>query len=1176
MYISELNLHGFKSFAKKEKIKFGEGVTVIVGPNGCGKTNIVDAIRWVLGEQKYSVLRSGKMGDVIFNGADGLKPLSVCEAYLTVHNNRGKLPIEYTDIEIGRRVYRDGESEFFINKTPCRLKDIHDLFVDTGMGSDAYSVIELKMIEQILSETADDRKRMFEEAAGINKYKQQRHSALRKFDAVQRDLDRVNDIVQEVEQKAKSLSLQLKRFNRHEKLSKELFDVEIELAYVRVHDYESELIPLKKSVSDTQSLKNEKVNDTTMLESELANVKKIYKDQQEDLRKKQFHLQELEKAKSDSQNNILIWNEQHRSAEININRLSAEKGVNKEKKKSLNDKILTYQKDVDALEPDIKNQKQIFDKKNKEFSKIEKTYSLAQKQIKTLEKSRWDSQERIVGERSNLDRAISSIDEKTTVIKHINDKKTVLEKNQQDFLLDQKKIDSQADKSNLKAEDIKQEIVENQKKLDKSEGDFGRLKMEIHTQKTDLQSLKSQLIFFNELIEQKQGYPDGAKTILSDQSNYKGLIGAVGELFQVKSKYEIAFQSALGNWAKCIVVKDKQSALTIHSLAKSNQLGNFSIIPLKELKKLKYKKLKLPKVDGLIGPAIDYCGISTSNISVAELLIGNLLLVEDINKIDFNDTLDKWDFVDLKGSFYGANHLIKYQDKSKETSVIGRKEKALKTERKISILSKNIEKNKKAFLVLEKAISDLTDKKNSLTEAYEEKNSELNELKSIQIKNHYRQSQNLKSIKELDDEIKQNNSDLSLLRKKTKELEPSINKTNELIKKLQNDIDSLSKDFMKIQSKRDSFQHKAQEARIDLLNMENRLKSIVFQSNSAAQLVLELENRDKDINKEIVGLGDLRKSLDIKIVKEENDLNTITGKIIKEKSVFDLKERSVSDTFNSMENLQSNINKEKELRENLFEQQKNNELRIVELDQRIRNIKERMMEKYNSKVPEDLIVDKDIDELEKDIAKIQTSIENIGPLNMAAQEEYEEEQARLENLFEQRIDILKSEENLRETISKIDVVAREKFESTFEEINHNFSKLFAMFFDGGSASLSLSGEEDPLEATIIIHAQPPGKKNQNLRMLSAGEKSLTAIALLFAIYQYKPSPYCVLDEVDAPLDDVNIQKFKKVLNEFAQDTQFIIVTHNKLTMEVADYLYGVTMENKGVSKLVSVEFKGEA
>ena len=1176
MYISELNLHGFKSFAKKEKIKFGEGVTVIVGPNGCGKTNIVDAIRWVLGEQKYSVLRSGKMGDVIFNGAEGLKPLSVCEAYLTVHNNRGKLPIEYTDIEIGRRVYRDGESEYFINKTPCRLKDIHDLFVDTGMGSDAYSVIELKMIEQILSETADDRKRMFEEAAGINKYKQQRQSALRKFDAVQRDLDRVNDIVQEVEQKAKSLSLQLKRFNRHEKLSKELFDVEIELAFVKVHDYESELIPLKKSVSDTQSLKKEKVSDTTMLESELTSVKKIYQEQQEDLRKKQFQLQDLEKSKSDSQNNVLIWNEQQKSAEININRLTAEKSVNKEKKKSLNDKILTYEKDAGGLEPDIKSQKQIFDKKNKEFNKIEETYSSAQEQIKGLEKSRWDSQEKIVGERSNLDRAISSIDERTTVIKHLNSKKTILENDQKDFSLDQKKIDSQAEKCSIKVEEIKQEIVENQKKLETGEGDYAHLKMEIHTQQTELQSLKSQLIFFNELIEQKQGYPDGAKTILSNQSKYKGLVGAVGELFQVKSKYEIAFQSALGNWAKCIVAKDKQSAMNIHSLAKSNELGNFSIIPINELKKLKYTKPKPPKLSGLIGPAIDYCGISASNISLAELLIGNLLIVEDINKIDFNDSLNDWDFVDLNGSFHGVNHLIKYQDKSKETSIIGRKKKVLKTEKNISTLSKNIEKNEKAFFNLEKEISSLNDKKNNLTETYEEKNSELNDLKSIQIKNHYRQSQNLKSIKELDDEIKQNNSDLDLLRKKTKELEPSINKTDKLIIKLQNEIDSLSKDFLKIQSKRDSFQHKAQEARIDLLNMENRLKSILFQMNAATQSVSELEERDKDINSEIVSLGDLRKSLDIKIVKEENDLNTIIGQITKEKSVFDLKEQSVSDTFNSMENLQSKINEEKQLKENLLEQQKNNELRIVELDQKIGNIKERMMEKYNSKVPKDLIVDKDIDELEDDIAKIQTSIENIGPLNMAAQEEFEEEQSRLENLLEQRIDILKSEENLKETIAKIDVVAREKFESTFEEINHNFSKLFAMFFDGGTASLSLSAEEDPLEARIIIHAQPPGKKNQNLRMLSAGEKSLTAIALLFAIYQYKPSPYCVLDEVDAPLDDVNIQKFKRVLNEFAQDTQFIVVTHNKLTMEVADYLYGVTMENKGVSKLVSVKFKGEA
>jgi chromosome segregation protein len=291
---------------------------------------------------------------------------------------------------------------------------------------------------------------------------------------------------------------------------------------------------------------------------------------------------------------------------------------------------------------------------------------------------------------------------------------------------------------------------------------------------------------------------------------------------------------------------------------------------------------------------------------------------------------------------------------------------------------------------------------------------------------------------------------------------------------------------------------------------------------------------------------------------------------------LDLKQQTVTDTFESMEAVQEKINSEQLLKETLFEQQKTNELRIVELDQKINNIKERMMDKYNSKIPKDMKVDNDIDDLELEIEKIQKGLDNIGPLNMAAQQDYEEEQKRLENLIEQRIDILKSEDNLKETITKIDIVAREKFESTFDQINTNFSKLFGMFFEGGSASLSLDGSDDSLEAQIAIHAQPPGKKNQNLRMLSAGEKSLTAIALLFAIYQYKPSPYCVLDEVDAPLDDVNIQKFKRVLNEFAQDTQFIVVTHNKLTMEVADYLYGVTMEKKGVSKLVSVKFKGEA
>ena len=306
MYISEITMQGFKSFAKKEKIKFGKGITVIVGPNGCGKTNIVDAIRWVLGEQKYSVLRSSKMGDVIFNGAEGHKPLSVSEVFLTVQNNRGLLPVEYTDIEIGRRVYRDGESEYFINKTPCRLKDVHDLFVDTGMGSDAYSVIELKMIEQILSDASDDRKRMFEEAAGINKYKQQRKSSLKKFDSVQKDLERVDDIIQEIENNVHSLELHLKRFKRHEKLSNELKEKDISLAYVKLHSLKSNIIPLDKSVNEAKDLSEKKSNQSSIFLKDLNSKKREYKIKLKEVNVIEDSINEKLEVRESLQNNVII------------------------------------------------------------------------------------------------------------------------------------------------------------------------------------------------------------------------------------------------------------------------------------------------------------------------------------------------------------------------------------------------------------------------------------------------------------------------------------------------------------------------------------------------------------------------------------------------------------------------------------------------------------------------------------------------------------------------------------------------------------------------------------------------------------------------------------------------------------------------------------------------------
>ena len=349
MYISELTMHGFKSFAKKDVVHFGEGITAIVGPNGCGKTNIVDAIRWVLGEQKHSILRSGKKEDIIFNGAKNIKPLSVCEVSLTVHNNKGKLPIEYNDIEIGRRLFRSGESEYFMNRTPCRLKDIHDLFVDTGMGSDAYSVIELKMIEQILSETGDDRRRMFEEASGINKYKIQKKSTLRKFESTRSDLNRVNDLILEIEAKVKSLSLQLKRFERHSKLLDDLKTKEISLAFLQTHNYRSDLHPLKKRIEELNHLRDSNQSEESDIEKKLVSLQKDYKSQQDELDNYRNQLTDYNEKRESLQSDVIIWKEQSRSTHISLDRLNIEQEKNTRKSKELDSHLSDYQKSICLL-----------------------------------------------------------------------------------------------------------------------------------------------------------------------------------------------------------------------------------------------------------------------------------------------------------------------------------------------------------------------------------------------------------------------------------------------------------------------------------------------------------------------------------------------------------------------------------------------------------------------------------------------------------------------------------------------------------------------------------------------------------------------------------------------------------------------------------------------------------
>ena len=1165
-------MHGFKSFAKKEVLKLSEGVTTVVGPNGCGKTNIVDAIRWVLGEQKSTVLRGGKMEDVIFNGAENMKPLSVCDVTLTVHNNKGKLPIEYNDIEIGRRVYRNGESEYSLNKTPCRLKDINDLFVDTGMGSDAYSVIELKMIEQILSENGDDRRRMFEEASGINKYRKQRKSTLRKFDATRFDLERINDVISEVEQKVHGLELQLKRFKRHEKLTEQLRETDIALAFLRVDKYRGIMLPLQDEIKEYNHLRSSKTDQSSKYEEELEKNREVYKKQEEELNILQGNLLELTESQQDIRQNILIWTEKGRSSLLSIERGQSNYKTNEDRIEILIKDGSTFLKESESLQSALDQSLTLYKSEKESLEKIEVEYHKELKHLDQIQNERWNHQKKMVSNRSIYDRTLSLIDDKTEdnnilieklslekdksedirgIITSLEKKQSALEKN----LSGQKKI------TNKLQLELEQKIIKQQDIIK----DYNSLIV-----KTE--SLNDQAKFYSELIESNEGFPEGTQYVLENPKVFSNVLGTVADVFSVEDKYRDALENGLGELSHCLISKDKKTGLQTLEKATEANAGDLTIIPFKEAIELKVKLDPVPKTSNIIARASEIVNTSKRLRPLADYILGDLIIVEDIQQAAKDKKLEGWRLVDLKGSYTGKDLIIKSRQISEHGNLLGRKSK-------LEMLSKQINKSKIKEEEILKAQSSIEVEIESLNEKLaENKNSvrsvedQLNDLESNLMRNHLNQTQCLDNIKIIKKDITDTERIINDSKIAIKKIEPDIEKAEKILSSFQEKINEANQSVVSAGKKRDAQQQILQDARVEMVNVESKRDNLIYKSNSANEQVEAIKQNQVIILDEEKNLKALKKDLDQKIKNGEKELSKINAELQKQRSIIDLKKSVFRETYNMIDQIQTKIKIEQKDRESILENLKSSEFKLNDLKQKIEIVFQQIKERYNTSVPDKLIVDDSEDELAYQVEKIQRSLENIGPVNMAVQDEYNEDNERLNHLRKQRDDLVESEENLRETIQKIDRIARKKFQETFKHISKNYEKLFNLFFEGGYGNLRLLGDPDPLEADIVIDAQPPGKRNTSLRLLSSGEKALTAISLLFAIYQVKPSPYCILDEVDAPLDDVNIHKFTKVLKQFADETQFIIVTHNKLTMEIANHMYGVTQEKKGVSKLVSVSF----
>lgn len=1189
MYLSKLEIFGFKSFAQKTVIHFNKGITAIVGPNGCGKTNIVDALRWCIGEQKSSVLRSDKMENVIFNGTSKRKPLGMSEVSLTIENDRGVLPVDYSEVIITRRIFRSGESEYLLNKNIARLKDITSLFMDTGMGANAYSVIELKMVESILSNKADERRAMFEEAAGVNKYKIRRKLTLKKLEEVKADLARANDLISEIEKKVNSLERQAKKAEKYKELADRLTEIDLRSAACDLYIMINEQAVWQQQHFDATIQKNE-------VEINLSRLDEVYAGIREKTYVTENELKEIRRkitAQTDliykSERTISVAQEARRSLEINIKRFESEleefKNQIEEAEGSLED--LGFDLDEKTVEEEkltnkIAGMASVLDEKRERLS-------TAREEIKVFSGSvlsRVQGSARRKNELANLEKSLERTSRETgKTTARIAALQEAIARNS--ALLLEVNSDIEETSANLRnAEQVFNDTTLKKENLEKELDGLRDSEFEI---RSSLNDLRTRIDFLSDLISNLEGFSLASKRLMDDVTWHKGEKKVVSGLGEPVDEFKFAVEAALKENFNSFVVEEVNDVITGIDLLLATNSGKASFIVkldtgersrsfLNKVAGFAGKRIakKLSAEPGFIKFAHQLVKVPGGYEEFFTSLLGNVAVVSDLKTaIKLAGRYAGYRFITVDGDSVGDNGAVEAGSRLKDEDTLFGKKAQLE--------------------LLKTGIKPLEDQLAAMKKTVYQKEYELH----------------LIDLKDMGDVIKIYQNDLLQLEKQRAQIEfeikkateenDSLAKEEEILKnqseQLEGDISTLTSEIeedekhrAETSARQSELEGKAAEAEIDF--------SGVSKDYNASTLGLERIKGEKrnilnSIERMQQTLVSLRNSIERRekdITNSRNEIEILTGTI--EDNEFDLEEqKSVRDGLRGKEKeietiyLQEreeldNLDKEKttlrKKRDSISEELHRSELKFNEYTINIRNLKKRITEKYETDIEP---VQPNEEELEKldgwrtEVREIEHQLHQMGPVNLLAFEEYDEEKKRFDFFAGQRSDLIQSEKDLIKTIDEINTTAQNLFFETFEAIRENFQKIFrSLFRQEDEADLKLEEGVDPLEARIEIIAKPRGKRPTSIELLSGGEKTLTAIALLFAIYLVKPSPFCILDEIDAPLDDANIDRFTKIVREFSENTQFIVVTHNKRTMEAADTMYGVTMQEEGVSKLVSVRF----
>jgi len=1177
MYLKSIEIHGFKSFANKITFQFHNGITGIVGPNGSGKSNVADAVRWVLGEQRIKQLRGASMQDVIFSGTETRKPLSYAYVAITLDNSDHHLAIDYDEVTVARRIYRSGESEYLINGSVCRLRDINELFYDTGIGKEGYSIIGQGQIDKILSGKPEERRELFDEAAGIVKFKRRKNTAQAKLENEKQNLVRVKDILSEIEKQVGPLEKQSEVAKIYLKKKEELKTLDVNVFLLENKRIKEQL----DAVDEKLRIASGDLEDTT---SKYEGIKEEYERIEQEI---ELLNESIETARN-----------QVTDADIMRGRLEGEINVLKEQINSAhsNEEHLINRKNSVQAEIEGKNQdkegiladKDAIDKKVQELTQtrdeVKKHLEEVQNKIEELNNNIESGKNTFIGELNQRATIKSKMSRLDSMLEQINIRKSELNSR----ILRAKTDEAERTESIKLLEDSFEDICGQMKELRQKENDMEKdlagfrealtqKDQKLREAQTKYHQEKSKLEALANITERYDGYGGSVKKVMEQKENEKGIIGVVADIIKVDKEYEIAIETALGGHIQNIVTGDEETAKKMIGFLKENRLGRATFLPLTSITNpQEFKNPEALKEKGVIGMADELVKTDKEYRNVAKAMLGRIMVVDNVDnavkiarKFDYGIRM-----VTIEGELLAPGGTISGGAFKNNSNLLGRR-------REIDELEKNVKKLQGAIDDANKAIEDIKNNRNRLRMDIEkikleiqQKSIEQNTLRISISQARERMEEEGQSYDSMKREQNEIEAQLLEIKNSKENIQTELAASEELEKTIQENIAQFQKDLEEKRKEESEISARVTEWE---LKVERMLQTQKFHQSNVDRIEGETERFVKELEEIEEALAQSKQDVETK----KNNIEQIKA--------------TIEASYDVQNNAQLKLKQDTERKEQLSAKQKNffnsrEELaqRMSILDKEVYRLnaqKERLEESIESHINymwEEYEITlsnasnmrdesmTDLPAMKRSIASIKDDIKKLGPVNVNAIEEFKSLMERYSHMKTQYDDLVEAEKTLEDIIRELDEAMRKQFSEKFADIAKEFDKVFKELFGGGKGTLELMEDEDMLEAGIRIIAQPPGKKLQNMMQLSGGEKALTAIALLFAIQNLKPSPFCLLDEIEAALDESNVGRYAKYLHKLTKYTQFIVITHRRGTMESADRLYGITMQEKGVSTLVSV------